>query len=104
MQHDVAVAVTKLEMNKYTTVLLSVLLTLAPLAAESALTLTYTGNTAKPIAGVKITLTESDVTVTIYASNSKCEVTHPQYHCPSSRKLFPGLLNKSRVYLGFIVL
>ena len=46
-----------------------------PLYAAPTLTLTYAGDSAKPVAGVKLTQTESDGTVTVYASNSNGEVT-----------------------------
>ena len=46
-----------------------------PLYAAPNLTLTYAGDNAKPVAGVKITQTEADGTVTVYASNSNGEVT-----------------------------
>jgi hypothetical protein len=46
-----------------------------PLYAAPNLTLTYAGDSAKPVAGVKLTQTESDGTVTVYASNSNGEVT-----------------------------
>ena len=46
-----------------------------PLYAAPNLTLTYAGDNAKPVAGVKITQTESDGTITIYASNSNGETT-----------------------------
>ncbi len=46
-----------------------------PLDYEPTLTLIYAGDSAKPVAGVKLTQTESDETVTVYASNSNGEVT-----------------------------
>ena len=46
-----------------------------PAYAAPALTLTYAGDSAKPVAGVKLTQTEADGTVTVYASNSSGEVT-----------------------------
>ena len=46
-----------------------------PLYAAPTLTLTYVGDSAKPVAGVKLTQTESDETVTVYASNSNGEAT-----------------------------
>ena len=46
-----------------------------PIYAAPNLTLIYAGDNAKPVAGVKITQTESDGTVTVYASNSNGEVT-----------------------------
>ncbi|SVC98320.1 uncharacterized protein METZ01_LOCUS351174, partial [marine metagenome] len=46
-----------------------------PIYAAPTLTLTYAGDSAKPVAGVKLTQTESDGTVTVYASNSNGEVT-----------------------------
>ena len=48
-----------------------------PLDAAPTLTLTYAGDSAKPVAGVKITQTESDGTVTIYATDVNGQVTLP---------------------------
>ena len=52
-------------------------LTLTPTAnAHTVLTFTYAGSNI-PVAGVKITMTESDGTVTILATNSNGQVTLP---------------------------
>ena len=52
-------------------------LTLTPTAnAHTVLTFTYAGSNT-PVAGVKITMTESDGTVTILATNSNGQVTLP---------------------------
>ena len=48
-----------------------------PVYAVPTLTLTYAGDSSKPVAGVKITLTESDGTVTILATDTNGQVTLP---------------------------
>ena len=48
-----------------------------PVYAAPTLTLTYAGDSAKPVTGVKITLTESDGTVTILSTDSNGQVTLP---------------------------
>ena len=46
-----------------------------PLSAAPTLTLTYAGDSAKSIAGVKIVMTESDSTETIYATDVNGQMT-----------------------------
>ena len=48
-----------------------------PLDATQTLTLTYAGDNAKSIVGVKITMTESDGTVTILSTDTNGQVTLP---------------------------
>ena len=63
-------------MNTYKHLLAIVLLCIIVPTLEAAPTLTFEyGPADKPISGVKLTQTESDGTVTIYASNAAGEVT-----------------------------
>ena len=48
-----------------------------PIYAAPTLTLTYAGDSAKPVAGVKITMTESGGTVTVLATDTEGTVTFP---------------------------
>ena len=48
-----------------------------PLYAAPTLTLTYAGDSAKPVTGVKITMTEADGTVTILSTDTNGQVTLP---------------------------
>lgn len=63
-------------MNTYKHLLVIVLLFIIVPTLEAAPTLSFEyGPDEKPIAGVKLTQTESDGTITIYASNAAGEVT-----------------------------
>ena len=63
-------------MNTYKHLLVIVLLFIIVPTLEAAPTLSFEyGLDEKPIAGVKLTQTESDGTITIYASNAAGEVT-----------------------------